>query len=109
MTGQRSSRGTVALAVGLALLLLPAAAGAQSSRGSSALESGARFTDALNLLERHGYASFSNFREEAGGRFSADVVDNGRTVRVLIDPDRGQVTANGTDSTAPQIQSGSSR
>src|SRR4051812_47123232 len=109
MTGKRTSRGGLAIAVGLALMLLPAAAGAQSSRGSAALESGARFTDALNLLERHGYGSFSNFREEAGGKFSADVVDNGRTVRVLIDLERGQVVGAGADPASPQIQSGASR
>ena len=70
---------------------------------------GAPYTDALNALEAKGYASFSNFQEEAGGRYSADVQENGQVKHVLIDPATGQITAAVPAQTVPQIQSGAAR
>lgn len=54
-------------------------------------QEGARATDALNLLEAKGDGDFSNFKP-AGADFSADVVQNGKTVHVTIDPVAGTIT-----------------
>jgi hypothetical protein len=50
-----------------------------------------RATQALNILEGHGYGVFSNFHQEANG-FAATVEQNGQSQNVYIDPDSGSVT-----------------
>lgn len=52
---------------------------------------GNRMTNALNLLEAHGYGSFSDFKAN-GNDFTATVNKNGRDVTVQIDPGSGQIT-----------------
>jgi hypothetical protein len=83
----------------------PSLAQTAGSHENREVERGARYVTALNLLEAHGYASFSNFREE-GDKFGADVVDNGRPEHVVIDPENGQIMVAGA---MPQTQSGGAR
>jgi hypothetical protein len=51
-------------------------------------------TDALNALEVHDYAQFSNFHKK-GDAFEATVMLGGKPVQVLVDPARGTVTPEG--------------
>ena len=53
-----------------------------------------RETKALNLLEAKGYTYFSNFKPD-GRDYSATVAKNGHNMTVLVDPAKGQVTAQG--------------
>jgi hypothetical protein len=98
-----------------AILLMSVAGGAlaQNYTNSPAHENevqrGAPYIDALNLLEAQGYASFSNFREEGGGRYSADAVRDGQAMHVIIDPASGQVAAAGPAQNMPQTQTGGAR
>jgi hypothetical protein len=92
----------------MALLLASAGGALAQSRQQQAEDRGAPYTRALNVLETHGYASFSNFREE-GDKFGADVMQNGQAVHVIIDPDQNQVTAVGPSVSTPQTQSGAAR
>jgi opacity protein-like surface antigen len=48
-------------------------------------------TDALNDLEAHGYATFSNFHKK-GSDFEATVMQDGKALQVLVDPAKGTVT-----------------
>ena len=72
--------------VALALGAVPAFAASAST-----MSMGDRMTNALNLLEAHGYGSFSNFKAN-GNDFTATVNKNGKDVTVQIDPGSGQVT-----------------
>ncbi len=88
-----------ALFLAATLALGPASAFAVTMPGTTAVDGltrheGDRMTAALNLLEAKGDASFTNFAASGNG-FSAIVSQNGRSFRVSIDPDRGQVTPLG--------------
>jgi hypothetical protein len=48
-------------------------------------------TDALNDLETHGYARFSDFHKKGDG-FEATVMTGSKAMQVLIDPAKGTVT-----------------
>ncbi|MDE2228095.1 MAG: PepSY domain-containing protein [Alphaproteobacteria bacterium] len=51
-----------------------------------------RTIDALNRLESQGYADFSDFGA-TGGNFSAMAAQDGRRVRVIVNPDTGEIRA----------------
>ncbi len=51
-------------------------------------------TQALNQLEVHGYARFSNFHKK-GNDFEANVMEGGKPIRVLVDPAKDTVTQEG--------------
>ncbi len=52
-----------------------------------------RATAALNLMEAHDYSRFRDFKAD-GGKFTAvATLDNGKTVRIEIDPDSGRIVA----------------
>lgn len=48
-------------------------------------------TDALNMLETHGYATFSNFHK-SGNDFEATVREGGKSFQVLVDPAKRTVS-----------------
>lgn len=48
-------------------------------------------TEALNLLESQGYATFTNFRQ-VGSRFVAEETQNGHTWQLTVDPATKTVT-----------------
>jgi hypothetical protein len=112
--------GAVALCVGLVQPVLAQTAdmttdtagdmAGSNDRQDAAVAKGTPFTQALNLLERHGYASFTNFREE-GGQFGADVTENGRTYHVIINPDSNQITeaTSSSSSSSGVTQSGAAQ
>jgi hypothetical protein len=75
------------------LLALGTGAGAMAAPASAAQSHAqdARATTALNLMEAHDYSRFRDFRAD-GQKFSAvAILDNGKTVRLEINPDSGQI------------------
>jgi hypothetical protein len=56
-----------------------------------------RATHALNMLEAQGYGDFSHFRK-AGDDFTANVMKDGRTMQVLVNPDTNQIQPEGGSS-----------
>lgn len=109
-----------------ALLMLPAAAFADSSQQPSrnnqamsgqAMSGGAwhqdnaqdaeghRATEALNLLEAKGYTQFSNFRRD-GKDFEATVNHDGRQMAVMIDPDSNTISQQTASAGNPSMNNG---
>lgn len=88
----------VGSSVALAQTMPRATQAANATADGSALQmpaftdaQGDRATQALNLLEAHGYAHFTHFRA-AGTNFAADVGKDGKSMQVIVNPDTGRVS-----------------
>jgi hypothetical protein len=71
--------------------LPPIAAPAMSRHGKGDNPDARLTTDALNLLESHGYAAFRDFAPE-GSNFTATVTVGNNRSAVIINPDTGTIS-----------------
>ncbi|HEX2941180.1 MAG TPA: hypothetical protein VHO91_09040 [Rhodopila sp.] len=71
---------------------------AWAANGVTGWQDGNRATHALNMLEDQGYTRFSHF-QASGQDFTADVVKDGRTMQVRINPDSDAIQPANAAST----------
>lgn len=72
----------------------PAAKAALAQLRSDNTPPARRETRALNLIEAKGFGDYSDFHA-VGKNFSAQVMAHGQKLRVIANPDTGQVTQQG--------------
>jgi hypothetical protein len=69
--------------------------GQAGSNWKNPAEQGMRATHALNMLEDQRETPFNNFHAD-GRNFVADVMKDGKTTPMMINPDNGQISPTNT-------------
>ncbi len=95
-----------ALIMGASLLALGAGSALADTSEPQAGNGGMRATRALNMLEAAGDGQYSNF-VQSGRNFTADVMKNGSSMHVLINPASGQITQMAALDRAPAVDAAS--